>query len=160
MRGVKRSAKRAQDTHLPITPFVLAKILDVLKGHPSNYTNIMFWEACCLGFFVFLRSGEFTLPSGMSFNPQFHLSPDDLKVDSLDTPTQLFITIKASKMDQAGKGVTLCAQEKRFVLLQPCSPILLYVDSHMACYSCSEMEGHFSNPTSLSCSRKWWRQQA
>ena len=50
IRGVKRSAKRAQDTRLPITPFVVAKILDVLKGHPSNYTNIMFWAACCLGF--------------------------------------------------------------------------------------------------------------
>ena len=108
MRGVKRSAKRAQDTRLPITPFVLTKILGVLKSHPSSYTNIMFWAACCLGFFAFLRSGEFTLPSGMSFNPQFHISPDDLKVDSLDTPTQLFITIKASKTDQARKGVTLC----------------------------------------------------
>ena len=68
----------------------------------------MFRAACCLGFFAFLRSGEFTLPSGMSFDPQFHLLPDDLKVDSLDTPTQVFITIKASKTDQAGKGVTLC----------------------------------------------------
>ena len=108
MRGVKCSTKQAQDSHQLITPFVLVKILKVLKCHPSNYTNIMFWAACCLGFFAFLRSGEFTLPSGMNFNPQFHLSPNDLKVDSLDTPTQLFITIKASKTDQARKGVTLC----------------------------------------------------
>ena len=56
----------------------------------------MFCAAFCLGV-----DQEFTLPSGMSFDPQFHLSPDDLKVDSLDTPTQLFITIEASKTDQA-----------------------------------------------------------
>ena len=45
----------------------------------------MLWAACCLGFFGFLRAGEFTVNSG--FNPATHMVVSDLQVDSLVDPT-------------------------------------------------------------------------
>ncbi len=67
----------------------------------------MFWAACCLGFFAFLRAGEMTVPSEREYDPGAHLSRRDVAIDDPRSPTILSITIRQSKTDPFRHGVTL-----------------------------------------------------
>ena len=71
-----------------------------------SYDDKLLWAACCLGFFGFLRSGEFTVSSG-KFNPTWHLSMDDIAVDSITNPTMMQVQIKGSKTDQLRQGTAV-----------------------------------------------------
>lgn len=64
----------------------------------------MFWAACTLGYFGFLRSAEFTVPSLASFSPEIHLSVADIAVDSQLSPSCIRLRIKASKTDPFRQG--------------------------------------------------------
>ena len=64
----------------------------------------MFWAACALAYFGFLRSAEFTCPSLKSFDPKVHLTVQDISVNSSDAPTCLQVFIKASKTDPFRQG--------------------------------------------------------
>lgn len=92
------------NSRLPITPRAIYR---VLMRDPSGEDNIMFWAAFCLGFSAFLRSGEFTVQSGKAFDPEWHLSPDDIAVDSIEAPNRMYVRIKGSKTDQMRQGITL-----------------------------------------------------
>ena len=61
----------------------------------SDYTQSMMGAACCVGFFGFLRAGEFTVNS--SFDPSIHLTLQDLQLDSTSDPSCLRVHIKCSK---------------------------------------------------------------
>ena len=83
LRGIKRVQGSSIASHLPITMElmrVLQKALDL-----NNADHVMLWAACCVGFFGFLRTGEFTFNS--TFDPEIHLSVMDLKVDCLLNPS-------------------------------------------------------------------------
>ena len=67
----------------------------------------MVWAVCCLGFFAFLRVGEFTVPDDTSYDSGVHLSFGDIAIDDLNNPTVLQVSIKQSKTDPFRKGVTL-----------------------------------------------------
>lgn len=62
----------------------------------------MLWAACCVGFFGFMRSGEFTLQD-------LHTSPPirstDVALDSHTNPTMCRLFLRRSKTDQEGKGI-------------------------------------------------------
>ena len=107
LRGLKRKKPRGQDTRLPITPWILMQIREVLMQKPHDFDNIMLWAACCLAFFAFLRAGEFTIQAGERFDPSTHLTPRDIEVDDLANPSMLKIRIKMSKTDQWREGVDL-----------------------------------------------------
>ena len=62
----------------------------------------MLWAACCLGFFGFLRAGEFTVNS--AFQPSIHMTVADLQADSLVNPTCFKVHIKCSKTDPFRMG--------------------------------------------------------
>lgn len=64
----------------------------------------MFWAACTLGYFGFLRSAEFTVPTLASFSSEVHLSVADVAVDSRSSPSCIRLRIKASKTDPFRKG--------------------------------------------------------
>ena len=66
------------------------------------------WAACCLAFFGFLRSSEFTIPTQSGYDPEVHLSPKDVAVDNRAKPRMLKVIIKQSKTDPFRQGVTLC----------------------------------------------------
>ena len=68
----------------------------------SDYNHTMLWAACCLGFFGFLRAGEFTVNS--PFNPDIHLVVSDVQADSLVNPSSFRIHIKCSKTDPFRQG--------------------------------------------------------
>ena len=107
LRGLNRSKPKAKDTRLPITPYVLRRVKAALDREPHKWDNVMLWSACCLGFFAFLRSGEMTSPSVNSFDPAWHLTPMDIAVDDLQSPSLIQISLKGSKTDQARQGINL-----------------------------------------------------
>ena len=93
LQGVRRS-QSATSTHLkprlPITPALLRCLQWVWlppPGQASTPDSCMLWAAALLGFFGFLRSGEFTVPSHNTFNPQCHLTPSDITVDRYEDPS-------------------------------------------------------------------------
>ena len=102
IRGIKRSQGSSSSSRLPITDdlmFVIWRSLDLrLPDH------LMFWAACSLGYFGFLRASEFTVPSLASFSPSSHLGVQDIAVDSPSTPSCTRLKIKASKTDPFRKG--------------------------------------------------------
>ena len=62
----------------------------------------MLWAACCLGFFGFLRAGEFMVNS--AFDPSIHLTVQDSQVDVEVNPSSLCVCIKSSKNDLFPQG--------------------------------------------------------
>lgn len=61
----------------------------------------MLWAACCVGFFGFLCSGEFTYSAAA----QHTLSPLDVAVDSHSDPSIVALHLRQSKTDIFGIGV-------------------------------------------------------
>ena len=68
--------------------------------HPldtHNSEHVMLWAACCLGFFGFLRAGEFMVNS--TFDPSIHLTVQDLQVDDEVNPSSFCMCIESSRND-------------------------------------------------------------
>ena len=63
----------------------------------------MLWAACTLGFFGFMRSGEFTA-TGHTHCP---LRASDIRVDSRTYPSLITVHLRQSKTDPFGAGVTI-----------------------------------------------------
>ena len=62
----------------------------------------MLWDAWCLGFYGFLRAGEFTVD--FTFNPDIHLAVSDVQADFLVNPSSFRIHIKCSKTNPFRQG--------------------------------------------------------
>ena len=78
LRGIKHHQGSNLTQRQPVTAdlvSVLHRSLDL-----ANPDNVMLWAACCVGFFGFLRGGEFTVNS--PFDPSLHLTLDDMQVDA------------------------------------------------------------------------------
>ena len=80
----------------PITITIVSQIQQLLAKKSNSYHNRMLWRACCLAYFGFLRSSEFTSSSQTNFDTCTHLSLADMAVDS----KIMLIIIKHSKTDQ------------------------------------------------------------
>ena len=102
VRGIKRCQGTPSSTRLPITDDLMLIIWQSLDfGLPDH---VMFWAACSLGYFGFLRASEFTVPNLSSFSSSLHLSAQDIAVDSSSSPSSMRIQIKGSKTDPFRKG--------------------------------------------------------
>ena len=67
----------------------------------------MFWAACTLAYFGFLRASKIMVPSANSFPPSDHLTLQDLALDSSSSPETLHVQIKASKAGPFRKGTSI-----------------------------------------------------
>ena len=105
LRGIKRTQGSPGSCRLPITDHHMMIIHNSLSF--ANPDHVMFWAASTLAYFGFLRSAEFTVPSLSAFSPDFHLTVNDIAVDSHSSPSCLQLTIKASKTDPFRKGCYL-----------------------------------------------------
>ena len=92
---------------LPITPELLEHLRAEWLRPPLQPDLIMLWAAACVGFFGFLRAGEFTVPTVQSYDPEVHLSLQDLALDSHTSPSVARIRIKQSKRDPLRQGVDI-----------------------------------------------------
>ena len=119
LRDLKRQRPRAQNSRLPITPcWILLQIKRVLAQEPGNWDNILIWAACCLGIFAFLRSGEFTVQSMQQFDASWHLTPQDISVDSIENLSILKIHLKSSKTKPRSDWIyTLVGHKTRSTIL-------------------------------------------
>ena len=105
LRGISRAQPRSSHTVcLPITTDVLESLFWVWAAAPPQYKLTMLWAACTLGFFAFLRSGEFTFVPSSNHTP---LAPANIQVDDHHNPSFLSITLHWSKTDPFGAGCTL-----------------------------------------------------
>ena len=91
--GIKRHQGSRQPQRQPVT----ADIRRVI--HRSvDLQN----PACCIGFFGFLRAGEFIVNT--TFDSSIHLMVQDLQVDAEENPSSLRVHIKSSKTDPFRQG--------------------------------------------------------
>ena len=65
-----------------------------------------YWAACCIGFFTFLQLGEFTCSSWSSYDSST-LSLGNVSIDCHSQPTMVHLTLRRSKTDVFGAGVTI-----------------------------------------------------
>ena len=89
LKGVKRIQARGRQqtrTRLPITTNILYLMRAVWAKEPSDYDNIMLWAASSLCFFGFFRSGEISVPTSCKFDPECHLTIQDISVDDPSNP--------------------------------------------------------------------------
>jgi len=101
MYGLRRSVKRC-DTRAPITVEILQQLPKALDAICfSNYEAELFKAAFSLAFFGFLRVGE------MVFTTMANMDRP-LKVDDVSVHSEFMeVTIRLSKTDQNGHGITL-----------------------------------------------------
>ena len=71
--GIKQSQGLSSSTGSPITDSIIMLNWQSLKMACPDHC--MFWRACTLGYFGFLHSAEFTVPSLVSFSALLHLHP-------------------------------------------------------------------------------------
>ena len=127
LRGVRRiRGERAARPRLPITPDILRALLRHWSASGITYDVVMLWAACCLGFFGFLRAGEFTVNSKKSFDPSCHLTPADVSVDSRKAPQMVRVAIRQSKTDPFRRGAKI-SLGKSGNKLCPVSALLVYL---------------------------------
>ena len=125
LKGLKRQqAYQGAPTksRMPITPDILRSLKRLWDPKAANTEIAMLWAACILGFFGFLRCGEFTCPSGQAYDPSCHLSLSDVAIDSPSNPSLMRVTLKQSKRIRSGKvwTSTWVQLSPRSVPLEPC----------------------------------------
>ena len=104
IRGIKRSQGSLSSNRLPITNSHMLLIWKSLNVHLPDHC--MFWAACTLEYFGFLRAGEFKLPNLASFSTLTHLTVQDITVDGASSPSCMRVTIEESKTNPFRKGLT------------------------------------------------------
>ena len=121
--GCRRSmAPSVCPQRLPITPPILALLYTHWSSHSPNYD---IWAACCVAFFGFLRSGEFTCSSWASYDGST-LSLQDISTDSKTDPSMIHLSLRQSKTDTFGIGVTIYLGRTGSTLC-PVSALLAYL---------------------------------
>ena len=114
LRGIKRTHGDSSSLRLPVTDdirMVIFRALDL-----THMDHGMFWAACNIAYFGFLRSAEFTVPNLASYVPAIHLGVADVAEDSHSSPSCLRLRIKASKTDPFRKGCFLHIGKGEFLL--------------------------------------------
>ena len=87
---------------------------------------IMLWAACCMGFFGFMRAGEFAAAQVSEFDPAVSLCPGDIAVDSHQNPTVVQVRLKQNKTDPFRRGVSIFLG-RTWADLCPVTAVLAYV---------------------------------
>ena len=127
LRGVRRlQGSHSKRQRLPITPDILRALHRHWSPQTRQFDVSMLWAACCMGFFGFLRAGEFTVDSLQCFDPDTHLTPRDVSVDSRVRPSLISLLIKQSKTDPFRRGTVIYMGRTDNVLC-PVAAVLSYL---------------------------------
>ena len=83
----------------------MRKLLEVWAADSHGvYEARLLWAASCLGFFGFLRSGEFTLCDLRAPPP---ILSSGVAIDSRENPSVIRVHLRQAKTDPFGKGVNI-----------------------------------------------------
>ena len=137
IRGIKRSAAPSRLSRLPITAPLLSVIHRSLAL--DLFDHRMFWAACCLAFFGFLRVAEFTCPT--TFDPSTHLTPADV---SLADAVPSISGSRPPRRTPSAK-VSCCTLDPlgiRYALSSPCARTWPYGGSPRDPYSSRRLAYH------------------
>ena len=126
LKGIHRSLPdHARGRRLPITPEVLEKMHAVWLQEPMTFDKVMLCAAGCLGFFGFMRSGEFTSTAPHTSSGHM-LSLGDISIDSRVNPQVVVVHLRHSKTDPFSAGVFIYLGRTRGTLC-PVSAMLSYL---------------------------------
>ena len=84
------------------------------------YEARLLWAACCLGFFAFLRAGEFTSTATQDTASLLTVA------DITETPSFLRVFLKRSKIDPFGNGIALYVG-RTYHPISPVTAVLSFV---------------------------------
>lgn len=127
LKGIHRSrTDRTRGKRLPITPELLRRMHAIWSQGPPTFDKTMLWAACCLGFFGFMRAGEFTCLSSQR-NQEAVLSVSDVSIDSRENPQVIIVHLRHSKTDPFGVGAHLYLGRTGDDTLCPVSAVLGYL---------------------------------
>lgn len=129
LRGCHRTLPSSvRPKRLPITPAILRLLHYYWSRLPQSesYNAACLWAACCTAFFGFLRSGEFTCNSWATYRAEQGLSLQDVAIDSRSAPSVVHLTLRHSKTDVFGVGVTIHLGRTGDILC-PVSSLLAYL---------------------------------
>ena len=105
LKGIARVQPLPSARRLPITAAIMLRLQAVCSTVTADVVEAhMLWAACCLGYFGFMRSGEFTLQNASS-PPSVRVS--DIAVDSHDSPSLVSLFLRRAKTDPFGKGISI-----------------------------------------------------
>ena len=102
-----RSRRYQKNSSTCITLDILSKLKAIWQTPTDSMDGAMLWASACIGFFGFLRAGEFTVPSPSAYDPEVHLNLADIAIDSHTTPSLVCLRIKQSKTDPFREGVEI-----------------------------------------------------
>lgn len=108
LRGIRRTqgSKWTKQKRLPITPSHLRSMLYYIHNSKFSSHDKAMWSCLILvAFFGLMRVSEYVCPSSSSFNPDLHLSTQDISFSSRDSVA--IIRIKASKTDPFRVGTSI-----------------------------------------------------
>ena len=126
LNGIHKSSPDCNTLHrLPLTPDHLRSIHATWSKSTVSYDKSMLWAAFCIGFFGFLRSGEFTHTFAAG-TESATLLVSDVSIDSRSNPRILTIRLRKSKTDQFFKGTDIHLGRTGDILC-PVSAMLSYM---------------------------------
>ena len=104
LKGIARAQSSPPRRRLPITASIMSRLQTAcMSAFPEVVEARLLWAACCLGYFGFLRSGEFTTTS--TSQSAVHVS--DVAIDSHHSPSIVKVTVRQAKTDPFGRGVNI-----------------------------------------------------
>ena len=122
-RGIRRShAGVPKRIRLPISKEIMLKLREVWSSLTDTFTARMLWAAACLGFFGFMRCGEFCHSASES-----SLMLSDIAVDSHVNPTVVRVLLRKAKNDPFGKGVNIFLGRVEGSSLCPVAAVLQFL---------------------------------
>ena len=142
LRGIRRhqGSTHTHPPRLPITLTHLRSILHYLRVTFPPFDCTMFTAAVLSAFFGLLRVSEYTSPTRATFDPNVHLTLNDVQINWIRK--LVFLHIKASKTDPFRLGVTLrlgatnndlCPVHAllRYIVVRSfrCGPLFMFADN-------------------------------
>ena len=99
LRGVKRSpAHSPRAPRMTITPVILRILKDQWAAAALRDKDfVMLWATCCMGFFGFMRAGEFSVTQVSESDPATSLCLENIAVDN---PSVVQVQLNQSKTDR------------------------------------------------------------
>ena len=106
LKGIKRleGRKYRKPKRTPITPSLIQQLgINLFRAPIKHSDKVMLWAAMLVAFFGFLRVSEYTSDHVHTYDPQFTLCFDDIRI----SPWVADLTLKCSKTDPFREGITV-----------------------------------------------------